>query len=194
MKPPFFLIVLLVAGVAGYIWETRPNPDGVLYRVPIAEARRDLAKAELPPLVFGSQVLDTQVRNYDAQVVWIVSRQGEELFRYTAALKPEGDTATRVKVKIEGAQGRTENYAQKLASKPQIRDMYVVAMEERVASTLERRSFEMARIYPAMSAAVVSNMGAIHASVDEAAAESNQLARINIEKAYRDEATGVRRR
>jgi len=45
-----------------------------------------------------------------------------------------------------------------------------------------------------MSTAVVSNMGAIHASVDEAAAASNQLARNNIEKAYRDEATGVRRR
>jgi hypothetical protein len=155
--------------------------------VPIAQARQDLKKAELPP-VFGSQPLDAQVRDVgNSQVVWIVRRNGEELFSYFAELKAEGDGATRVKVRLEGAQGRTENYAKKLAEKPKIRDMYIIAMEERVAATLERRPFEMARIYPAMSAAAVSNMGNLQSSVDQAAEASNREARQNIEKAYRNE-------
>lgn len=191
MKPGY-LGVFLVAGIIIYLLATTPNAAGVAYRVPIAQARQSLAKAELPP-VFGSQELDTQVRNGDSQVVWIVSTKGEELFRYTAELKAEGDGATRVKVKLDGAQGRTVNYAKNLAEKPEIRDVYIVAMEERVASTLERRAFDMARVYPALSAAVVSNMGNIQASLDEVHAAEQKRNRNAIEKAYRDEAAGMRR-
>jgi hypothetical protein len=192
MKPGY-LGVFLVAGIIIYLLATTPNGAGALYRVPIAQARQDLAKAELPP-VFGSAALDAQVRpNGDSQVIWIVRRAGEEIFRYIAELKAEGDGATRVKLKLEGAQGRTENFAKNLAEKPQIRDMYIVAMEERIASTLERRSYDMARIYPALSAAMVSNMGNIQASVDEVHAAEQKRNRNAIEKAYRDEAAGVRR-
>lgn len=188
-----YLGVSLVAGIIIYLLATSPNSAGAVYRVPIAQARQDLAKTELPP-VFGSAALDVQVRpNGDSQVVWIVRRAGEELFRYTAELKAEGDGATRVKLKLEGAQGRTENFAKNLAEKPQIRDMYIVAMEERVAATLERRPFDMARIYPALSAAMVSNMGNIQASVDEVHAAEQKRNRNAIEKAYRDEAAGLRR-
>ena len=138
--------------------------------------------------MFGSEPLDVQVRdNGKSQIVWIAHRDNEELFRYIAELTVEGDSATRVKLKLEGAQGRTVNFAKRLAAKPEIRDMYIVAMEERVAATLERRPFDMARIYPAMSAAAVSNMGNLQASVDQAAEASNREARQNIEKAYRNE-------
>jgi tetrahydromethanopterin S-methyltransferase subunit F len=51
----------------------------------------------------------------------------------------------------------------------------------------------MSRIYPAMAAASAANMSSIRASVDEAHAASQQLARDAIKKAYRDEAAGVRR-
>jgi len=178
-----YLGVSLVAGIIIYLLATTPNGAGALYRVPIAQARQDLAKAELPP-VFGSAALDAQVRKEDSQVVWIVRRAGEEIFRYTAELKAEGDGATRVKLKLEGAQGRTENFAKNLAEKPQIRDMYIVAMEERIASTLERRPFDMARIYPALSAAMVSNMGNIQASVDEVHAAEQKRNRNAIERIF----------
>ena len=187
MNKPVYLSVLIVAGISVYLFGIRPNAEGAVYRVPIAQARQDLKKADIPP-VFGSQPLDVQVREVgNSQVVWIVRRNGEELFSYFAELKAEGDGATRVKVKLEGAQGRTENYAKKLSEKPKIRDMYIVAMEERVAATLERRPFDMARIYPAMSAAVASNIGNLQSSVDEVAAAEAQRARRNIEKAYREE-------
>ncbi|WP_157087981.1 hypothetical protein [Bradyrhizobium jicamae] len=187
---PLYLAVLLVGGISVYLVGIRPNAEGTVYRVPIAQARQDLTKADLPPFVFGSQPLDVQVRgSIDSQIAWIVRRNGEELFRYIAQLKAEGDAATRVKVKLEGA----GKYAQKLSDKPEIRDMYLIAMEEQVAATLERRPFEMTRIYPAMSAATVANMGALRSSVDQAAAASEQAARKNIEKAYRDEAAGLRR-
>ena len=189
---PLYLAVLFFVGIPIYLLGIGPKAEGTVYRVPIAQARQELTKADLPPLVFGSQPLDVQVRgSIDSQIAWIVRRDGEELFRYIAELTAEGDGATRVKVKLEGAQGRTENYAQRLAKHPQIRDMYLIAMEERVAATLERRPFEMTRIYPAMSAAAVANMGNLQSSVDQAAAASAQLARKNIEKAYREE--GLRR-
>jgi hypothetical protein len=194
MKPSC-LAFLLVAGIVVYLLAISPNANGTVYRVPIAQARQDLAKADLPPLVFGSEPLDVQVRdNGKSQIVWIAHRDNEELFRYIAELTVEGDSATRVKLKLEGAQGRTVNFAQRLAAKPEIRDMYIVAMEERVAATLERRPFEMTRVYPAMSAAAISNMGALQASVDQAAAADAQRSRNNMEKAYRDEAAGVTRR
>ena len=189
-----YLAVALFVGIPVYWLSTGPKTEGTVYRVPIAQVRQDLTKTALPTFVFGSQPLDVQVHgNIDSQIFWVARRNGEELFRYIAQLTAEGDGATRVKVKLEGAKGRTVNFAQKLSEHPQIRDMYLVAMEEQVAATLERRPFEMARIYPAMSAAVVANMGAMRSSVDQAAAASEQAARKNIEKAYRDEANGMRR-
>jgi histidyl-tRNA synthetase len=182
-----YLGVSLVAGIIIYLLATTPNGAGALYRVPIAQARQSLAKAEMPP-VFGSQELNVQVRNSDSQVVWVVSRKAEgEIFRYIAELKAEGE-ATRVKVKLE-----TVNYAKQMADHAQIRDMYIVAMEERVAATLERRPFDMARIHPALSAAMVSNLSNVQASIDEVHAAEQKRSRNTIEKAYRDEATGVRR-
>ncbi|QIG93231.1 MULTISPECIES: hypothetical protein [unclassified Bradyrhizobium] len=185
----------LVACVVGYLYYIFPNPaDGTVYPVPITQARQDLAKAELPPFVFGSQSLDV-VRNIgDAQVVWIVRRKSEELFRYTAELSAEEKgAATRVKLRLDGAKGRTEDYAKNLADNPKIRDLYLVAMQERVASTLERRQFEMSRIHPAMAAAAVANMGNIRKSADEAAAAAAEIERSTIQRAYRNEPASVRR-
>jgi hypothetical protein len=133
---PLYLAGFLVAGISIYLPAIRPNTEGAVYRVSIAQARQALTTAELPPLVFGSEPPDVQVRDTgNSQIVWIARREGEELFRYTAQLKAEGDGATRVKVKLEGAQGRTVNFAQKLAEHPEIRNMYLIAMEEQVART-----------------------------------------------------------
>ena len=184
----------LVACVAAYLYYIYPGEGNAVYRVPIGQARQDLAKAGLPPQVFGSQPLDTTVRAGDSEIVWIVRRKNEELFRYTAQLtSEEKGAATRVQLKLEGAKGRTEDYAKNLADNPKIRDLYLVAMQERISSTLERRPFEMSRIHPAMAAAAVANMGNIQKSADAAAAASAELERSNMQKAYRNEASGTRR-
>ncbi|MBR0874512.1 hypothetical protein JQ633_29435 [Bradyrhizobium tropiciagri] len=183
----------LVACVAAYLYYIYPGEGNVVYPVPIGQARQDLARTELPPQVFGSQPLDTTVRTSDTEVVWIVRRKSEELFRYTAQLtSEEKGTATRVQLKLEGAKGRTQDYAKNLADNPKIRDLYLVAMQERISSTLEHRPFEMSRIHPAMAAAAVANMGNIQKSADAAAAASAELERSNMQKAYRNEANGRR--
>ncbi|MBR0754617.1 hypothetical protein JQ604_20725 [Bradyrhizobium jicamae] len=184
---PVYLGAFVVACAVIYFFTMRPSTNGAVYRVPLAQVRQDLAKADIPP-VFGSTPLDVQARGIGDAVVWTVRQGREEIFRYTADLKVEGDGATRVKVKMEG----TGAYAKRLADKPLIRDMYLIAMEERVASTLEHREYDMTRVYPAMSAAVVSNMGNLQASADQAAAASERENRRNYEKAYRDEAAGRR--
>jgi len=166
---------------------------GARYPVPIAEARQILLKTGLPPLVFGSETPDFEVVDGGSEVTWIVRRDGAELFRYIAHLAEEGAEATRVRVELKGVEGGPAgNTAQKLADNPKIRDMYLIAVTERVASALEHRPFEISRIYPAMTAATVANMGKINASVDAAAAASEQSDRENMEKAYRDEAAGRR--
>jgi len=193
---PFSFGVILIACVAAYLYYIYPNAaDGRVYPVTIAQARQDLAKAELPPYVFASQPLDVTVRNNgDTEVIWIIRRKSEELFRYTAQLTAEDKGATtRVKLKLEGAKGRTEDYAKNLADNPKIRDMYFVAMEERVASTLLRRPFDMSRIHAAMASAAVANLPNIRKSADEAAAASAEMERSTIQRAYRNEATGARR-
>ena len=184
---PVYLAASVLACAVIYFFTMRPSADGAVYRVPIAKVRQDLAKADIPP-VFGSAELDVQARGIGDAVVWTVREGKQEIFRYTADLKAEGDAATRVRVKMEG----TGVYAKRLADKRLIRDMYLIAMEERVASTLERREYDMTRVYPAMSAAVVSNMGALSAQFDQAAAASERQARTNFDKAYRDEAAGRR--
>ena len=182
-----YLAASVLSCAAIYFFTMRPSTNGAVYRVPIAQVRQNLAKADIPP-VFGSAELDVQARGIGDAVVWTVRQGRQEIFRYTADLKMEGDAATRVKVKLEG----TGVYAKRIADKPLIRDMYLIAMEERVASTLERREYDMTRVYPAMTAAVASNMGALSAQFDQAAAASERENRRNYEKAYRDEAAGRR--
>jgi hypothetical protein len=168
---------------------------GTVYPVKIDEARRVLTNVCLPPLVFGSQPPDCEARTVGAsEIAWVARQKGVEIFRYVATLTDEGNGSTRVAVALKGAEsGPAGNVAQKLKDNRTIRHMYVVAMEERISSALERRSFEMSRIYPAMAAASAANMSSINSSVDEAHSASQQLARDTIKRAYRDEAAGIRR-
>lgn len=162
---------------------------GAVYQSPIAEAKQILLTTGLPPQVFGSEDPAWEVREEGSDVVWIIKRDGAELFRYTAHLKEEGSGATRVNVELKGAEG---DIAKRLADHPEIKSMYEVAVTERIASALEHREFEMSRVYPSMMAATTANMGSIRASADEAAAASDKEARHNIAKAYADEAAGRR--
>lgn len=168
--------------------------SGTVYQLPIAEARSILVKTGFPPLVFGSQTPDWQVSGgANSDVVWIARRGGAEIFRYIASLKAEGQSATRVSVELKGTTtGPAGNTAQKLADNPAIKNLYVVAITERIASALERRPFEMAKIYPALAAASIANMGSIRASADQAAEASNRLGSDNIKRAYRNEAAGFK--
>jgi hypothetical protein len=184
-----------VIAVAAAAFMTACMQAGTVYPVKIDEARRILTSTCFPPLVFGSQTPDCEVRAVGAsEIAWVALREGGEIFRYVATLSDEGNGRTRVAVALKGADsGPAGNVAQKLSDNRTIHNLYLVAMEERISSALERRPFEISRIYPALAAASAANMGSLRASVDAAHAASQQAAREAIEKAYRDEAAGVRR-
>ncbi len=184
----------IVAVAAVVLTSACTQQGGHVYQAPIAEARKILIATGLPPFVFGSEEPAWQVLDGGSDIIWVVQRDDAEIFRYIAHLKEEGPGATRVKVELKGAEsGPSGNVAQRLSDHPEIRNLYLVAIKERIGSALEHRPFDMTRIYRATIAATMVNMGALSKSADEAAAASERQDRENIEKAYRDEAAGLRR-
>lgn len=184
----------LAAVAAVVLMSACSQQGGHVYQAPIAEARKILIATGLPPLVFGSEDPPWQVLDGGSDIIWVVQRDDAEMFRYIAHLKEEGPGATRVKVELKGAQsGPAGNVEQRLSEHPEIRDLYLIAIKEQIGSALEHRPFDVTRIYPATMAASLANMGALSKSADEAAAASERESRENIEKAYRDEAAGLRR-
>ncbi|HEX7881579.1 MAG TPA: hypothetical protein VF499_02440 [Afipia sp.] len=160
------VLVVLLAACTG---------SGTVYQVPIAEAHRILV-ASVPPSVFGSQSPDWYVSALgNSEVRWIARKDGREVVRYVASLKEESKGSTRVIVELKAGTG--PDAEKKPADNPAIKNLYLVALNERIASALERRAFDMARIRPAAIAAAVNNMGAIRASADEAAAASERMDR-----------------
>jgi hypothetical protein len=171
----------------------RAQTYGSVYAVPIGEAQQVLKRTGLPPLVFGSNQPDVAVRaEGPSRIVWILRSRGAEMMRYVAELSPDGDTATRVSLDLVGAtEGPFGNVGERLSQNGTIRHLYLVAMEERIASALERRPFETTRIWPATAAATAANIGALSESLDRVAEAERRRERANIEKAYRDEAAGI---
>jgi hypothetical protein len=164
---------------------------GATYHVPIAEVRRILLATGLPPFVFGTNDPAWKVQGDDDGVTWTIHQEGAEIFHYTARLKQVDTENTQVDVELVGnAKAPTGDAAKGMAEHPRIRDMYIVAINERIASALEHRAFEIARVYPALGVATLENMGALRKSADAAAAASERMDHENIEKAYRDEAAG----
>jgi len=188
---PMFRNVVAIAAIVAMTACTQQR--GAVYQTPIAEARRTLVATGLPPFVFGSEEPAWEVRDDGSDVIWILKKDDAEIFYYIAHLTEEGPGATRVEVEMKGAEsGPAGNIEKRLSKHPEIRDMYLVAIRERIASALEHRDFDITRVYPAMTAAAVANMGSLRASADEAAAASEKQDRDNIAKAYRDEAEGRR--
>ena len=173
----------------------RAQIRGSVYAVPIGEARQVLARTGLPPLVFGSNEPEVAVRAEGAsRVVWILHKDGAEMMRYVAELSPDGDAATRISLDLVGAtEGPFGHTEERLAQNGAIRNLYLVAMEERIASALERRPFDRTKILPASIAAAAANIGKISEDMDRIAEADQRRQRENIERAYREEAAGISR-
>jgi hypothetical protein len=174
MRGAIFLAVLAAIVIAVY----SGNGGAPVYPVTQERARQILSKTDLPP-VFGSNPVSAQVvTNKPSEVTWIVSNNGPELMRYTATLSAAGEGKTRVALELKGSKGGPAGDVEKrFAENPSVKNLYVVAMQERIASSLEGRGFDMARIYPALGSAMVGNMGNIQRSADEAAKASEELER-----------------
>lgn len=173
MKYRHFIAIAFVALLAAC------TEGGTVYKVPIAEARRILLATAIPPYLFGSQTPDWYVSAAgNSDIFWIARKDGREVVRYIASLKEESQGSTRVSVELkEATSGPGAKTEKKPADNPAIKKMYLVTVNERIASALERRAFDTARIRPALTAAAIGNMSAIRASADEAAEASDRLER-----------------
>jgi len=148
-------------------WE-RLWASGRVYDMPIAEAHRALEKSGLPPMVLDMGPRDFEVEDRDpSKVVWIVKRHGSELLRFVAELSAVSETSTRVSADVAGpTDGPFGNVAQRLADHRTIAHLYIAALEEQLAATLEHRAFRIEALYPAMVAAAVTNIGESQRSPD----------------------------
>jgi hypothetical protein len=174
MRGLIFIAVLAAIVVAIFSGDSGPP----VYPVALDRTRQVLSKTDIPP-VFGSNPIEVQIQaNKPSEVVWIMSHNGSELMRYTATLSEAGQGKTRVALELKGSKSApVGDVEQRLAANPSIRNLYLEAMKERIASSLEGRALDMSKVYPALGAAMVANMGNIHRSVDEAAKASEELDR-----------------
>jgi hypothetical protein len=174
MRLAIFFAVLAAIAIA--VWSE--DSGGPVYPVPIDRARQILSKTDLPP-VFGSNPVSVQIQaNKPSEVIWIVSNNGSELMRYTATLGAAGEGKTRIGLELKGSKnGPTGDVEKRFAENPSVKNLYLVAMKEKIASSIEGRALDMSRIYPALGAATVANIGNIRKSVDEAAKASEELDR-----------------
>ena len=197
MKP--FVLALFLAPVAiapvALVGAFSQQESGRVYPLALDELRGRLLEIRPARFIFGNTDVDLDARREsETRVVWTVKARGSEVMRYIADLAPEeGGKATRVVLSVLGAtSGRFGNVEERLAQRPAIRNFHVAAMEERIASRIERRQFRMSSLYPALGAATLASMDEIKADFDRMAEANQRRSRENIEKAYRREAAGLR--
>jgi hypothetical protein len=149
------------------------------------------ANDELPP-VFGSNEPDVSVEASDpSQVAWVLRKNGSEMMRFVAKLESDGHASTRVKLSLAGViEGPFGNVEQRLKDHSEIRDLYLVAMDEQISSKLENRAFDASKIMAATMRAAAANIGTISNQMESAGEAARRRDEANIRKAYADEAAG----
>jgi hypothetical protein len=157
--------IVVIGGVIAYDF-MREGAD--VYKVPVAQAHQLLESTGLPDYVFGlgeRKKFDV-VSGDPRKVVWIVKDYGEEAMVFTALLSPVDAGSTKVRVEVSGptSGSRVDVVQRRLAEYRTIRHLYVLAMKERVAATLEGREFSFVTLVPATTMAVLSLVFAMAAS------------------------------
>ncbi len=125
------------------------------------------------------------------RIVWTLQREGTPVFSLIANLTASGQNATRVTVDMTGPDGdNSGEAAQKLNQNPTIKNMYITAMKEQIAASLEGRDFNLSSVYPAMMAATAANFSQLSKNMNDAIEADQKRTEDNIEKAYEREASG----
>ena len=177
----------LLAIVFALLFVSACGDRGKLYSRSLDDVHSTLAGInELPP-VFGSDGPDVGVDSTDPSAVsWVLRKNGTEVMRFVARLESEGQASTRVKLELAGV----GNVEQKLKEHKEIRDLYLVAMDEQISSKLENRKFDASKIMAATMRAAAANVGTIANQMDAAGEAARRRDEANIRKAYADEAAG----
>lgn len=176
-------VSLLLGGAFYAFYPERPLVFDLAPRI----AYESLRQTGLPPLVFGTLTSGKVIVNSATSISWSVQEGGKEMMRYTATLTPEADNRTRVTIDFRtGATGASLRSAERLEKAVTIRKLYLTAIKERIASSLEGRNFNSAPIYPMTIVATFANQQAIFSQFDRVAKADQARASENIRKAYRE--------
>jgi hypothetical protein len=183
------LAIVIIGGVIAYDFMCE---GADVYKVPVAQAHNLLKSAGLPDHVFGSEPKGLDVDSRDPRkVVWIVKDGGNEAMRFAALLSPVDYGSTEVRVEVSGpTSGPFGDVQRRLSEYRTIRHLYVMAMKERVAATLEGREFSLVAVIPATTIATLSRVVGLAASNDRKTVAMEDAARADrerqiIERAYR---------
>jgi hypothetical protein len=183
---------LTAAVIGGAIAFEFTRGGAAVYKVPVAQAHELLKSAGLPDHVLGSEPKTFDVDSRDPRkIVWIVKDGGKEAMRFAALLSPVNAGSTEVRVEVSGpTSGPFGDVQRRLAEYPTIRHLYVMAIKERVAATLEGREFSVITVIPATTIATLSRVVGLAVSKDQKTAAMQEDARLererqNIERAYR---------
>ena len=147
-----------------------------VYQRPPGEVRILLHTVEVPLYMFGSSA-DTEAivdSSNPSTIVWKITADESPLMKFTATLLPEGDTATRIAVAVEGARvGKYGDVQARLEKMHEIKTLYLVSMTEAVDSTLDGRAYDITRTYPALIAAGTANAGRLFPPSDSGSGPSS---------------------
>lgn len=185
---------LTAAVIGGLIACEFMREGAVVYKVPVAQAHNLLKSAGLPDHVFGSEPKTFDIDSHDPlKIAWIVKDGGNEAMRFAALLSPVNAGSTEVRIEVSGpTSGPFGDVQRRLSEYRAIRHLYLMAMKERVAATLEGREFSIVTVIPATTIATLSAVFGLAASnvLKTAATQATQDAarlereRQNIERAY----------
>ncbi len=174
------VLALLLLGACG-------RDQSIVAERPVSEVHSLLAATDELPPVFGSDEPDLRMDTADPKAVaWILSAKNQEIMRFVATLAPDGERRTSVDLTVRAP----PKFEKRLNDNAAVRDFYLAAMREQVASALEGRPFDLTRTYPQMQKAIAANMGNIASSMAAAAEAGRKRDEDNIRKAYAKEAAG----
>ena len=162
----FKRLALGVAIIGGLIGFEFMRGGAEVFNVPMAQAHFLLKFAALPDYVLGDEPKTFDVDSRDPRkIVWIVKDGGKEAMRFAALLSPVDADSTQVSVEVSGpTSGAFGDVQRRLSEYPTIRHLYVMAMRERVAATLEGREFSVVTLIPAATIATLSRVVGLAAS------------------------------
>lgn len=160
-------LALGIAVIGGVIAYDFARERAAVYKVPVAQAHQLLESAGLPDYVLGlgeQKKFDVDSRD-PRKIVWIVKDGGQEAMRFAALLSPVDAGSTEVRVEVSGpTSGPFGDVQRRLSEYRTIRHLYVLAMKERVAATLEGREFSFVTLIPATTIATLSLVFGLAAS------------------------------
>ena len=165
------LFVAIIGGVIAFDFMREGAED---FDVPVGQAHDLLKSAPLPDYVLGDEPKTFDVDSRDPRkIVWIVKDGGKEAMRFAALLSPVDAGSTEVSVEVSGpTSGPFGDVQRRLSELFTIRHLYVMAMQERVAATLEGRDFRVVGLIPAATIATLSAV--VRAAVSNVFGDSSE--------------------